>query len=447
MYSTLVTTTDDAKLPRSEALSQFSWEQLKSLLHRLDAPGRNDFALLLAEPVSARGRTDWYVAGGDQPLRLDALEPAARDAVIRQLQAMRERVRALADEYEHSTSPIDRNHAAALRAAIQVENEAQHVYALHGRPLLVAWGCAPAGGQLQSAAIIGQGRLAPDESGGEAAAVSEAAPAPAPRVVMQPPPAAAPVELRPAMAGASPAPAAAALRWPLHLPWQIPLWLLFLLLLFLIYRLLLSACGVALGPSGEPVVGLCRLVRTDALAAEIARRAALEEQVRAEEAELARRVADCGSPGGNPGQGTLTQVERQRESENIDRRVEQQGGGRGKLNVSLKWDTKDDLDLWVKCPDGVFIRHDNLQHCGGRLDVDRNHPAEAAVLDPVENVTWAEPPPPGEYEVVVKFHRSETADARPVPFIVRVRIGDREEVISGVARTVGPPQPVYRFKI
>jgi hypothetical protein len=456
-YSTRVATTDDTSLSTAEALSSQSWEKLSRLLHqRLDAPGSHEFALLLAEPVRHEGRTDWLVTSNHEPRRLAALDAAARDALIARLQAARERVRTLADEYSRSRLESDQNLAAALRAAVEVADESRHVYELNGQPVLVAWGRMPTGALPPPPPIVAGTRVDPGDTPPVPPTPEPAPAAPVQAAHETPPPAPARFSLPRAPVLTTPGVRAA--RW--RLGWQVPAWLLFICLLVVLYRLLLAACGLWLTPSGDAALGFCRGGDTGSLAAEAARSRALEEQVHAQEAELARRIASCDVPG-TTGQRTTPPtppIAEREQSRSIEQRLQERGAARGALNISLKWDTTDDLDISVRCPDGSVISFQNHNACGGRLQVDMNAcvPEQSAgnrcriprVEHPVEDVIWTGPPPTGEYQIFVRYYDADTATARSVPFVVRVRIGDREQLISGVApRPDRDGQLVYKFRI
>lgn len=90
---------------------------------------------------------------------------------------------------------------------------------------------------------------------------------------------------------------------------------------------------------------------------------------------------------------------------------------KGELQVSLMWDTKDDLDLHLTLPDGKGeISAMNKECHGGTLDVDANpihvDAKKKLTPKPVENITWPpysleDPqlhPPIGDYIIWVKVY-------------------------------------------
>jgi hypothetical protein len=104
-------------------------------------------------------------------------------------------------------------------------------------------------------------------------------------------------------------------------------------------------------------------------------------------------------------------------------RAKREGGRIGAVNVILTWNTRDDLDLHVNCPNGDEIFFRQKTNCGGELDVDKNANSRNLTTTPVENVTWPEnAAPPGTYRVEVNPYNFNP----PVEFKVVLTIGGRE---------------------
>lgn len=114
-------------------------------------------------------------------------------------------------------------------------------------------------------------------------------------------------------------------------------------------------------------------------------------------------------------------------------RVKAAGGQGGRLQVSLAWNDRSDLDLHLVTPDGERIYYAKpLLPGGGLLDVDMNVGGESA--RPVENITWADKlPPDGKFAIQVHFfRRHDGASGRP-PFTIRLQLGDDVRLLSGQA--------------
>lgn len=91
----------------------------------------------------------------------------------------------------------------------------------------------------------------------------------------------------------------------------------------------------------------------------------------------------------------------------------------GKFNISLIWNTKDDLDLHVTEPNGRKIFYKNsVSPSGGRLTRDLN--VTALTSTPIENISWSDrEPPTGSFVIEVEGYRKKTP-ATEVPFTVAI---------------------------
>ncbi|MEO1590237.1 MAG: hypothetical protein AAFU71_02980 [Cyanobacteria bacterium J06632_22] len=75
----------------------------------------------------------------------------------------------------------------------------------------------------------------------------------------------------------------------------------------------------------------------------------------------------------------------------------------GDIQVTLRWQTEDDLDLVVVDPSGATVSYVNPSvSSGGQLDVDANAFCENTGFSPVENIFWpAGGAPAGDYSALV----------------------------------------------
>ena len=109
------------------------------------------------------------------------------------------------------------------------------------------------------------------------------------------------------------------------------------------------------------------------------------------------------------------------ENDDIQDRIEREGGKTGEVQISLAWDDFNDLDLHLFCPSGERIYFNNKKSaCGGELDVDMNvrPPSEHAV----ENIVWPESAPLGQYKVGVHFYKHHSRDDTTTVCKFRARI-------------------------
>lgn len=135
----------------------------------------------------------------------------------------------------------------------------------------------------------------------------------------------------------------------------------------------------------------------------------------------------------------------------IDLRLKTYGAKTGDVQISISWNTIDDIDLHVMFTPGNGLV-DNINWTnkigrlsGGMLDIDMNANYDFVTNTPVENVFW--PPrssPNGFFVVGVHFYRSWSG-IQKVPVIVRVKHEDKIETFNVVAILYAGTQEVTRF--
>lgn len=107
------------------------------------------------------------------------------------------------------------------------------------------------------------------------------------------------------------------------------------------------------------------------------------------------------------------------DSEELTRALESGGAGRGAINVSMIWDTEDDVDLHVITPSGAELCYSSpTGPGGGALDVDMQ--VNDLVEHPVENIFFTSPEL-GEYRVFIVNYTDR--DLRDPNVLVRVTAG------------------------
>jgi hypothetical protein len=126
------------------------------------------------------------------------------------------------------------------------------------------------------------------------------------------------------------------------------------------------------------------------------------------------------------------------EGDKARKRAQERGGKSGRLQITLSWRTKDDLDLEVRCSAEDWIgflaqaTYKNLPgkgQCGdGRIDVDANRKMINPVTDPVENAVWDANIPQFMVVYVRPFIRGSTA---PIDYLVSFKFDDEERLCKG----------------
>lgn len=191
---------------------------------------------------------------------------------------------------------------------------------------------------------------------------------------------------------------------------------------------------------------LNKLVRTEA-GPEPATFAESDEAIIAIPAQLARRRRNPRARDAADGfalSGIISSTE-------FGERLNAAGAKTGDVQISLAWNTIDDIDLHVTYTPGNGLV-DNINWAnrvgrlsGGMLDVDMNAHSGLVSVAPVENVFW--PPassPQGHFTVYVHFFRSWSGKAQ-VPVLVQIKNGDEITQHSITAILYSNPQPVRQF--
>lgn len=132
----------------------------------------------------------------------------------------------------------------------------------------------------------------------------------------------------------------------------------------------------------------------------------------------------------------------------FEHKLNMYGAKTGDIQISLSWNTYDDIDLyvdhWINNNAESISWHNRLGNLGGMLDIDMN----AGVFrqqNPIENVFWPlNTNPSGGFKVGVHFFRSWTG-ASSVPVVIRIKTAKGINYYNAVVRLGHPVQIITQF--
>ena len=415
MYSIRVATTDDRDMPVAEDWPGLTWERLCDVLRIEISP---EAAALFAEPVAdpTRGLTHWHIVALEDPKPLLSLTSPEREKLLATFHKLQGDIRAYADRLSAAGGETNLRLAIGLRTAVETSDQDAQLWSASGAPLLTGWGRRKAAAPISAARIVTRTKL--DERHGAQARGRAFIPG-LTRVAL-------------AQGGGIAAllsgncGAAAGLFW---LP--------FSLIVAAIFYQLLPACAIdlpLLRGAGQ-CVGAQGASRQDLSVRNDALRAAVFEAEK-------RIAANCAEKRRPPAQ-RKSESDKAPSRDETKQRAEAAGLPHGRLEVTLAWNGREDLDLHVYCPGG-HLYYSQKSACGGVLDQDRNASLTSAEEHPVEHATWAQEPPAGMYRIVVNY-LSHGLPLRPVPFTVLVRNVDQERSYPGVAEKLDVEIEVVRL--
>ncbi len=136
----------------------------------------------------------------------------------------------------------------------------------------------------------------------------------------------------------------------------------------------------------------------------------------------------------------------------IEKRLETAGAKTGDIQISLAWNTTDDVDLHVEFTPhgkGALMSEINWQsrrgRYGGYLDIDMNAGGGRFSRAPVENIFWPRgSSPKGFFRVGAQLFASRTK--RPVKITIRIKIGSDIKTINDVV-VLGPTKIISNFQV
>jgi hypothetical protein len=403
--------------------------QLVEHLHGQSMP---QLARLFALAAPQADRVSWFTDLPGEIVAFAALPTANQATAMAALAAMLDDLRAEADRLRGLRAAGARTLAGLFDAALQGATLAD-IFLVGGELVLAGWGMVASEGRPPLPDLVGSlrrpavppGQLPPGQL------LPRQVPAPAPALPLSP------------LALAPPLPP---LRWPLRLlaASMLLLFLTALLAWFLPDLARAAAFGLRLppallcAPQAGPGPKLMALQQDEM---------ALRQHLATLQARIAERALQCrmaaAPPAPRPPPATALQPAPPAPS--INERLQRERAQSGKVQISLAWDSEDDLDVSVTCPDGQTIYFHTRAACGGRLDTDANGISSQLTRSPVENIFWANRPPSGQYRVYVGYYNYD-ARRRSVPYLVRLTIDGQQREFRGTA-TQQAPRLVTEFDV
>ena len=423
-----------------------SGQRSHALLLRMlpDHLGRSA-ARIFAEPVPSPDGVsiDWYAAAESDIRPLDRL-PAVEQEPLRQgLAYIVREIEEHIDTLQAEGSVGNLKAAQALYHALKYPDDS-FLFVADGRIIVTGWAY-----ELEDAERA---------SGNLSAWVRRSTAEPVTPVQAAPPLADNPIRIEPLIAAATPVVPVGIVAHDSRWSWlDLTLWLLLTLLLIAIFWRLLPACEIGLLRQLGLIDGCPQALAATDLSNEQRYGDSLQREVARLERDLAQRRYQCRIAPGAMASPNLPGTAQPGDSaaidpgdgQEFDERLQDANATRGDLTISLKWSTTDDLDLIATCPDGEVISFQRKSACGGQLDIDANNEGDAATTQPIENIFWPEGNlSSGSYGVgVLLFKRRTGGNTTPIPFQIRVQLGENNRIIDGVAAQKGQVVPVTTFDV
>ena len=121
--------------------------------------------------------------------------------------------------------------------------------------------------------------------------------------------------------------------------------------------------------------------------------------------------------------------------------------GSGDVQITLTWNSTNDLDIWVTDPSGekIYFYHPRSAS-GGVLDVDANAGCNNLTTQPVENVYWpASGAPRGTFNIQVNYYQYCLEGSVPTDYTVRILVDSKFSVFHNTIQAEKDTQDVTTF--
>lgn len=367
-----------------------AWQRSYELIRREVAKLGPRYEALFAEPFpSPQGDSiDWYAIARGKMLLVDDLPEEERDAAWADFNALLSNVAEHGQRLARSSDPEQRRLGEALSQATTYP-DTQSVYLVGDQPVVICWAHRSSSGKVPRGALINKE---------------------APTKVLSP---AAEPDAAPPFSTALAVDQRPASRWS---------WLWWLLwgatgaMALVIAWLVIPACGL----SAVSWLNFCPAPAQASIVDHLRDRDVQLNRIERLERELRLAELSC-----RPQQATLPE----RPADEFDRRIEREGGDTdAQYKITLIWDSQNDLDLDMRCPNGKRLYFNDKKQCGAALNLDRNTNT-TIVPEPVENIVFKGVPAPGTYVVGVRNYRNREATSNA--YKLRIQKGTDVQTITG----------------
>ncbi|MCD2176111.1 hypothetical protein [Rhizobium sp. C4] len=437
--SQFVTTTPLHVMRPLGSSAERSFPRIEAMLQR---EFREQLCFALAEPVKSKDGAgiDWYTELEEIVTPLSALPEAYMDYYRARLEADKATVKAAAQQYEDRSDPAGRTIATALLNAISYPGD-EHVYLVgdaqsgEAKLLLTAWGYERHSFELAGSHAIGKREKIFPPAGGVSIDMTAAQETTAETA-------------RIAAANALDTP-------PKRRGWRTGvfylLWLLAFILPFMVGWMLLPACGIRVPFTDRIVYGWGDGTYCLQVANPQAERGALETQalvadMRRLEDALRDMIERCVSP--TAPQPPLTSPAPATPLPTDQNRLQQNGRtlNANEDSVTLTWNNKNDLDLYIVCPDGSLAGIETSA-CGVDANLDRNKKYTPLTNQPIELLKWpSDTLQPGQYRIQVKYFAQYDQQLR-TPFTVTLRRNGQVQIFNKETSSVKDVVPIIEFTV
>lgn len=410
------------------------------------------FREFFAEPIvnHSKGEISWYSHGSGAVRSFAELTNDERQRVADAIRDIDKKLKGSAERLSKA-SPQSAWLSEAMRSMLMVPDLEHSLFLVGSQPVLSQWGCVPFGSDPRNFDMVNQrwDFVVRDSSTALPAVPQPPLAVVEPLAAVQPPtpprpqpepPNLPPVPPDPPPVSPDPPPppepspaAAPPFEWRGLLPWLLVLLLLLLLLLglylhfFYRFHALMPTYGIEIERERMEIDRLWGDIET--------------------------RSRQCPAPvppvdfSAGPDLPEMQQNVTPIDPGDVTQRLDDNSVTSGQdLNISLAWNSTDDLDLAVSEPNGDSIYFNKRTSIsGGRLDIDMHQSCRVLTTGPIENISWNAPPPAGTYIIqVMRYSECGNASAQ-VPFTLIVKQKNKPD--RSFQGMLGAPRATLNYRL